>query len=35
VHKSKQKYQNISHNFTLVDKSKVNQVAYFSIKISE
>ena len=35
VHKSKQKYQNISRNFTLVDESIVHRVAYFSIMISE
>ena len=35
VHKSKRKYSNISRNFTMIDKSNVGRVAYFSVKISE
>jgi hypothetical protein len=35
VQKSKRKYNNISHNFTMIDKSNVDRVAYFSVNISE
>ena len=35
VHKSKRKYSNISRNFSMIDKSNVDQAAYFSVKISE
>lgn len=35
VHKSKREYTNISRNFSLIDKSNVDRVAYFSVNISE
>ena len=35
THRAKQKWQNVSMNFLMVDKSNVDRVAYFSVKISE
>ena len=35
VFKSKRKYNNVSRNFTMIDKSNIDRAAYFSMKIPE